>query len=771
MKLIQHIPKEGSKICIVGEAPGVDEDRTGVPFIGWEGQYLRKQLKAAGINFNSCYVTNTVHKRPFKNNYNTLSASTISEGIRQLKEDLESWKSSGLNVVIAVGAEALKALTGKSQITRYRGSVMESSLVPGLKVVATIHPGGILRGGEKMGRYEPIQILDFKKALRESAYPDIVELQHNIEIVKSPDRAIKLLTDLVDKPEPVVVDIETIGPIMSAYGVATSKNEAFSIVKDLMKDPNVLRTISKFAISSTPKIFHNALFDCLHNAYYYKIINKNILDTMLAQHAIYPTLPKSLGFCASIYTNAVYWKDEGKNLFDEIKKGHTINWDDLYIYNGKDCCLTYEVYEKQQEELSAWHTNDSYDLMLKLIHPCMFAMIKGTKIDRFTIDKFKDHNERVIELLDRIIHSTLGDINVNSHVQLKELIYNQWDMPKQYLGKKVTVSDKKLALLERFPTPYQPYFGLFRTYKKHLKKRDFYTLKINEDGRIRTSLKVHGTYTGRFASSESIFGSGKNLLNIPKETRTFYVADKGHIFIQGDLSQAEARIVAALCGDKEWLQKFSEIDVHREVAAALFRVSYDDVTSSQRTVAKRVSHATHYGLGKILLSEILGCPPKEAQAHKDAYYAIRPYLHLWQESVKNQIRSTRLIRTIFGRSIQFLGPITDKMFRDAIAAEPQSTSADYLNHGLVRIYEKNLPTWEFRLSVYDSILCQVEDDIDTVLETINIMRRLVEFPITINNLTFTIPMDFEIGYSWGSLIEVKTEDDIRNAYNRLHEIL
>lgn len=765
MNLIQHIPKKPGKIIIVGEAPGADEIKYNKPFIGYEGQRFRKALAAGGIDFFKCYVTNTVHVRPFKNKYETLKQSQIAEGKKQLFKDITKWQKEGANVILAIGKHALNAVAVQGSIERYRGAVMPSTLVPGMKVVGTVHPGFIYRGGARGGRYEPIQILDFKKALRESEYPEIRYPERNIKIINSPSDAIAYLNDLTDTKKPVACDIETIGPVMSAYGIATSPREAISITKECLKDKNVLRALAKFCESSTPKIFHNALFDCLHNAYYYKIINHNIFcDTMLAQHAIYPTLLKSLGFCASIYTNEVYWKDEGTDLFNDIKKGRPIDWDKLYIYNGKDCCLTYEIYEIQQKEIDDWGTRNAYNIMMSLIEPCLFAMIRGTRLDLFYLEQSRDKNEKAIANLLKVKSAVLGDINVNSHQQLKKLIYEDWDMPKQYKSKKPTVEDKKLLRLERFPTPYQPLIGLIRLTRKTIKQRDFYRLKYDKDVRIRTALKIHGTYTGRFASSESIFGSGKNLLNIPKSARLPFVADKGKILIQGDLSQAEARIVAACCEDPEWLRRFDETDIHREVAASLFHVSYDAVTSKMRNIAKRIEHGTHYGLGKNLLSEILICPAKEAQAHKDAYHKLRPKLRIWQNGVKEQIRRTRMIRTTFGRVIQFFGPFTDKMMRDAVAAEPQSTSADYLNTGLARIYKRNLPYWEFLLSVYDSILCQVPDSFDAVEETIMTMKELVEVPVTVHGLTFIIPMDFEIGYSWGKLVEV--ENDLREAYEK-----
>ena len=771
MQLIQQDPGGEVKICVVGEAPGADEERYGKPFIGYEGQILRKWFRAAGLNWQSCFVTNTVQVRPKGNKYFTLTSAQIEEGRRQLRADLISLRERGLSLVIAVGGKALEMLTGRSGILKYRGAILPCALVPGLKVLPLLHPGFIIRG---MGRFEPVSILDLKKAKRESMFPDILYPERNINVIETEAEAVRLLADFARADMTASCDIETAGPVMVAYGIAASRKDAWVITKELLRLPRVLRQLSEFCVSQRPrKVFHNALFDVMHNAYYYHILNKNIYcDTMLAQHAIYPTLPKSLAFCASIYTNEPYWKDlkEGEDIKDYLKdlKRGAVDWGSLYEYNGKDCCLTYEIMDVQQREIDEWGTRRAYDLMMSLIEPCLFAMLRGTRLDLYAIEEFRQKNERAIEVLEQMVERSIGDVNVNSHVQLKKLLYDEWKLPKQKKDGKLTVADDKLKKLEAFPTPYSLRIGLIRKLKDVRKKRDFYSLKMDADGRIRTALKIHGTYTGRFASSASITGSGKNLLNIPKETRNFYVADPGKIFIQADLSQAEARVVAALSRNEEWLHKFDTTDLHTETAAMLFHIDPSEVDhDTQRYTAKRIAHGTHYKLGKILMASIVGCSAREAAELQARYYEIRPGLREWQDRVVRKVRQTRKIETVFGRVIQFFGPLGDKVFREAIAAEPQSTSADYLSTGLAKIYRADLPSWEFRLSVYDSILCQVDDDPDVIVHTVRKMKEMVEVPITVEGLTFVIPLDFEIGYSWGTLKEVKSEDDVYRVHGEL----
>jgi len=54
----------GSKYFILGEAPGKNEDKAGIPFVGLAGRRLDKLLALAGIDINECYLTNVCKCRP-----------------------------------------------------------------------------------------------------------------------------------------------------------------------------------------------------------------------------------------------------------------------------------------------------------------------------------------------------------------------------------------------------------------------------------------------------------------------------------------------------------------------------------------------------------------------------------------------------------------------------------------------------------------------------------------------------------------------------------
>ena len=773
--MIQLIPKKPGKIAIVLDFPGKVELSSRRPLTSPEGKYFSKMLSIAGINKEDCYITYAAHQKPLKGLYRSINAGIRAEGFTQLQKDLEEWKP---NLVLAVGADVFTLLTEKGSIFKYRGAVQETLYPEGLKILPTLHPRDLIRGN---GQYEPIVINDLTKAKEESEFPEVRYPDRDIEIIENIVDAEAIFHEFVDYPDPVACDIESIGMngIMTAYGFATSPTKAYVVGKEALKSPRVLRALSKFCASSTPKIFHNGLFDVLHNAYYYKIYNRNFFfDTMIAQHAAMPILPKSLGFCASIYTKEPYWKDESTDAF-KPNSGFS-DWNTLYIYNGKDCCLTYEVYEKVQKQLDHWSTWPAFNLMMDLVEPCLRAMHAGFKIDQDKISSFADENEKTIAILQQISYQVLGDINIRSHVQKKQLLYEHWGLPKQYKwgpkGKTLTADSQSLEKLERYPTPQKPALGLIRSTMDYMKRRDFYNLKLDPDGRIRTALKITGTYTGRMASSKSITGSGKNLLNIPKKVRHFFTADPGKLLVQMDLSQAEARVVAALCRDEEWLKEFDTIDLHSKVASLLYDIPIEKVRKNfERQIAKKVAHGTHYLLGPTLLSKILKCSMKDARRHKDKYYEIRPKLINWHDGIRKKVRAEKRLRTPFGRVIQFPGPVNDETFRNATAAEPQSTSADYLNHAIVKMYKEGPKEFEFLLQVYDSILFQIPDDLDALVRNVQAMKELSEITVDVHGVPLVIPTDYEIGYSWGTQKEIPSTDrkDIEKVYEKIrteHEV-
>lgn len=138
--------KLASKILLVGEQPGNEEDLQGVPFVGPAGRVLRQGLDAAGIDPDDTYTTNVVkhfkwiaahrrrmHKKP--------NAREIAACLPWLDKEIDVIKP---RILVCLGATAAQALLGPDfRVTRERGKLVPSRLAP--HALATVHPSSILR--------------------------------------------------------------------------------------------------------------------------------------------------------------------------------------------------------------------------------------------------------------------------------------------------------------------------------------------------------------------------------------------------------------------------------------------------------------------------------------------------------------------------------------------------------------------------------------------------------------------------------------------------
>ena len=153
-------------LFLVGEQPGDQEDRQGVPFVGPAGRVLDEGLEEAGIDRSNVYVTNAVkhfkwtprgkrriHARP--------NRSEVLACHHWLERELEVVAP---RVVIALGATAGQALWGPSfRVGASRGKTLSVGALP---AVATIHPSALLRerdAGERARRMHDF-VSDLRRA-------------------------------------------------------------------------------------------------------------------------------------------------------------------------------------------------------------------------------------------------------------------------------------------------------------------------------------------------------------------------------------------------------------------------------------------------------------------------------------------------------------------------------------------------------------------------------------------------------------------------------
>ena len=138
-----------ARMLLVGEQPGDEEDRQGLPFVGPAGRLLDKALEAAGIDRRDTYVTNAVKHfkwlpaegRGKRRIHQKPNAAEIRACHPWLDAELAAIQPA---VIVCLGATAAQALLGAAfRVTKQRGVPLAHP--SGARIVATIHPSAILR--------------------------------------------------------------------------------------------------------------------------------------------------------------------------------------------------------------------------------------------------------------------------------------------------------------------------------------------------------------------------------------------------------------------------------------------------------------------------------------------------------------------------------------------------------------------------------------------------------------------------------------------------
>jgi DNA polymerase len=131
-----------AELVFVGEAPGFDEDRQGLPFVGRAGQLLTKIIESIDIKREDVYICNVLKCRP-PDNRNPEPDEVMSCN-PFLKKQLAAIRPK---IVCCLGTFAAQTVMQTSApISRLRGTFHD---LDGMRVIATFHPAYLLRSPEK----------------------------------------------------------------------------------------------------------------------------------------------------------------------------------------------------------------------------------------------------------------------------------------------------------------------------------------------------------------------------------------------------------------------------------------------------------------------------------------------------------------------------------------------------------------------------------------------------------------------------------------------
>jgi DNA polymerase len=151
IKFVYGVGNPDADLMLIGEAPGAEEDKQGIPFVGRAGKLLTDILKAIHFERDDVYIANILKCRPPGNrDPKPFERETCSPYL---------WKQVELikpKIILCLGRISANVLLNKNEsLTRLRENVYEMN---GVKVMATYHPAALLRNPNwKRGCWEDVQ--------------------------------------------------------------------------------------------------------------------------------------------------------------------------------------------------------------------------------------------------------------------------------------------------------------------------------------------------------------------------------------------------------------------------------------------------------------------------------------------------------------------------------------------------------------------------------------------------------------------------------------
>jgi uracil-DNA glycosylase family 4 len=787
------------KIAFVGEAPGADEVRYMKPFVGKAGKIFSNILRSVGVIREHCYITNVVKERPPGNDISKFIKRVGKRVVttpefdiyrEALYRELEEVKA---NVIVTLGWTATFALTGRHEITKVRGSILEWS---GRKVIPTIHPSAIqysdMSGKGGLYIYKYFIELDIRKAVKQSFSPEIKLPSRILRIKPTYLEAIEYIVECHQEAK-VGFDIEVMRGEISCLSIAISPHDAMCIPfiaegKPYFNDyeeGEIWAAVGHLLEDDTvTKVGQNIIFDAGMMLNRLGIKTKNVDDTMIAQGILTPDFPKGLDFITSIHTDEPYYKDEGKKW---MNLGGSTE-EDFWRYNNRDSAVCLEAFPKIMSEVQGMGNGAVYEEQRNLIYSLLYMQERGMLVDVEGIRKASEDAEKEIEELNEQFQELCGEeVNTRSPKQLATYFYIKKGYPIYKKGGKPTVDEKALKRLARKTAQREASKEatlLLKIRKLQKLKGTYLDMKLS-DGRMKSAYNPVGAAdSGRLSSSRDIFGRGGNLQTLPNSVRRFVSADPGYILYSMDLSQAENRIVAYIAPVIEMLDAFEKgVDIHSKTASLIFGIPIEEVSDvpgscplgngdqSQRFWGKKANHGLNYGMGYKRFALENEMPEGEAKLIVDRYHAAYPGVRQYHNWVEEELRrNNRQLINPFGRVRVFLNRWGPALFNEASNFIPQSTVADIINRwGINFLYRRDFEGLELLNQIHDSLVFQIPTALGTLhhANCIIAIKESLSQEILFRGRSFRIPVDLETGMTLYKPSKGDSEEEVRMGLRKV----
>lgn len=770
-----------AKLAFVGEAPGVQEAKAGIPFTGPSGRLLKVVAKNFGIDMEKVVLTNACLCRPPDNA--TPPQSAVAACKPRLDEEL---RQRGIERVVALGATAAQDLLGtKTAISKLRIG-MDKTTDKGYTVLATYHPAAALRVPD----YFPSLVHDIGKLVQ----PPRTWTEPAWRSYEDPEQARAVLRELRTSKlvgEYLALDIECdidkdtgfdhpnhYG--MLCVGLAYAGDRVVVIGETALKDEEVLDELADL-MSEKKIICHNGKFDL---AGLYQLVGpqKLYFDTMLASYCLDERGGiHSLEYLAIEFLGAPDWKSVLKRYIGPRDGYGVVPRPVLYKYNAYDLACTYQLFELFSERLGRGDGSARrvHNFLVDASNELMYVELNGIAIDLTYLNELTERYLEVLkaietdldDVLERGTNGRIGYLNPRSPLQVRKAIEEGFKVriPEKRNQKgewtKSTDIETLRGLLDRADVNTQMDFikfldtllkhrreaKLYGTYVKGIRKRLY-------RGRVYPTFLLHGTTSGRLSCRNP------NLQNVPRESaikRLFVPGKSGNVFLQADFGQAELRVLCFLARDEYLRGIFNDPsrDLFDELTPILYPFANRETMEpgawkNLRIRVKAYVYGLSYGRTEFSVAKEYKLPVEEARRAMETFFQVIPDTVRFRDETKKRVLRGEDLVTPYGRRRRYM-LITkenrDDVLREALAFLPQSTASDVCLGAAVQLRQDLRGTDSYiRNLVHDSILIECpEESADDIGK--HVEKQMLESAKQLVGDYVQFKVDVTTGKSWGDV--------------------
>lgn len=808
----------------VADHPHGQDFETGYALTGYAGSLLKDFCREQGLYLDDYWRTCLIKEAPPKEDdkEQTKTKALINEYSPLLIDEIRDMKP---NLIIPLGERSFQFFTNLNNIRKFRGSVLplagdfqlERSNI--IKVLPILGPYPYLNQEYRLRVISRIDFGKIQKNLSEGPVPDNF---YNIWVARSSsalraflDRSFKKTLD--DPQGFVVFDIETYLqiPICLSFCFDGFESVCIPLVDQSIDRDNrtlMLEMVDKVLRSNIPKVNQNIKYDWKILERWGFRVNNVIGDTMLASSTLYCEFPKNLGFLTSIYTDLPYFKDEGKEFDPDRSKR-----DRYYLYNAKDSLATSQIYSQQKKETIELGVDWVYKKLVQIMPIYRRAEDRGLRVDDEIRTTLLAKYESLYHIQELICRRLLNQnyFNPASHKQCRWAIYDELGYKKVQGvktnddGQPSTDEDSLNMLLIKGEASRAPSIGplvlsaIIAARKVH-KVIEVLELPLHPDGQFRCEFNLAGTETGRSTASATtdqliVFDNNKiEVVNLGhslqtigkhgfmidgvtygKDLRSMYIPAPGYVFVECDLSGAEARVDRVLSGVFD-MQVFDNPGIHKLTGSWLFDCKPEEIKKNilvdpgdgtapidRYHLSKTFRHAGERNMGPGQAMIMTGRPFRECDRMLNKFHSFQPEIkQVFHRDVMRALDApAHSLVAPNGRRRDFFDRIDKHTYNEGISTLPQAIVSDQTKfHGIGQTFsDPCIYTWaHFLVEQHDGALMQAKKGREMELGRLykkNIESVPIDFRrgTLIRDYELVIPCEVSIGPNWYEMKDVTKE--------------